>query len=128
MSNYFGYGPYRGYGNYNYTYSQPIQQPMNPQPMNSQNQPVTNKMLVTGKDAALNMPAPNGSDLVYFDQDKDLMYNVTTDWNGRKTIRVFSLTEFNGDTVQAGVKPEDFAALLKRVEALEAQGVKQNAE
>lgn len=47
MSNYFGYR-YRGYGGYSYTYSQPIQQPMNPQPMNpqpmnSQNQSATNK-------------------------------------------------------------------------------------
>lgn len=123
MSNYFGYGPYRGYG----SYSPSIYQPIQPQTISAQNQPATNKMLVTGKDAALNMPAPNGSDLVYFDQDKDLMYNVITDWNGRKTIRVFALSESSGDTMQA-VKPEDFAALLKRVEALEAQGAKQNAE
>lgn len=123
MNNYSTYVPYRGYG----SYSPSIYQPIQPQTISAQNQPATNKMLVTGKDAALNMPAPNGSDLVYFDQDKDLMYNVITDWNGRKTIRVFALSE-SSDTAQAAVKPEDFAALLKRVEALEAQGVKQNAE
>ena len=120
------YGPHRGYTGYT-GYNQSIYQPIQPQTISAQNQPATNKMLVTGKDAALNMPAPNGSDLVYFDQDKDLMYNVITDWNGRKTIRVFALSE-SSDTAQAAVKPEDFAALLKRVEALEAQGAKQNAE
>lgn len=120
------YGPHRGYTGYT-GYNQSIYQPIQPQTISAQNQPATNKMLVTGKDAALNMPAPNGSDLVYFDQDKDLMYNVITDWNGRKTIRVFELSEYSDNPPQM-VKPDDFAALLKRVEALEAQGAKQNAE
>ena len=123
MNSYSTYVPYRGYGSYGPSVYQPIQ----PQTISAQNQPATNKMLVTGKDAALNMPAPNGSDLVYFDQDKDLMYNVITDWNGRKTIRIFELSEYSDNPPQM-VKPDDFAALLKRVEALEAQGVKQNAE
>ena len=139
MSNYGQYKPF-GYGGYgNYTPYTPQQNQFNQTPMNQFNQtPMnqfnanqqvnTNKVLVTSADAALNMSVQNGSDFVYFDQDKDLVYDVVTDWNGRKELRVFELIEKSSKSTN--IKPEDFEQLIKRVEALENmnKGATENAK
>lgn len=74
-------------------------QPMYPQfgngmSMNNFNQfvPTTNKLFVVSLEDALSRPADYNSEIVYFDQNKDVMYNVCTNGRGEKNWTVFDVT------------------------------------
>lgn len=61
---------------------------------NSQLPPlVTNKIFVNSLEDAMTRQVPPNSDAVYFDRNKDLLYNITTDaWNN-KTYVVVALSK-----------------------------------
>lgn len=55
--------------------------------------PKTNVILVTSLEDALSRYAEPNSNMVYFDQDKPLAYNIMTDIQGRKTHKTLDLSE-----------------------------------
>ena len=71
---------YYPYGNYNVpNYQQPTQ--------------ITNKIYVTSKEDALNRFASPNTTTVYFLQDDSTIFEITTDIQGRKNIRIRNLVD-----------------------------------
>lgn len=63
----------------------------------------TNIVLVTSLEDALSRYAEPNSNIIYFDQDKPLVYNIMTDMQGRKTHKILDLSEHK--TAAAPVTP-----------------------
>lgn len=113
------------YNNYS-TYGQPQQQPQQQQnwgqPHYSVYQPRvpfnTNVAYVTSLEEALIKNNIYNSDMIYFDQDKNVFYRVKVDQEGRKTWAQFQYSMPNqGDNVPA--TKEDIRILTERIKALE---------
>ena len=71
-------------------------QPQQQQPVYAQNNEPkhnTNIVCVYGIDGARNYPLPNNSDIVLFDNDKDIIYRVSVDGTGKREILIMDLTE-----------------------------------
>lgn len=90
QNNYGGY-PYQS-GSYGYGgYSAPVYQ----QPQNTIQQPVnTNKIYVNGIEDVRCRQIPAGSDYIFLDNDKPLIYRKTTDATGKMDIQVFKITPY----------------------------------
>lgn len=104
---------FNGYGNQGWNpsgYYQPQQQFQNN---------ATNIVRVTSLEEAVMRTTTRGSDMVYFDQDRDVFYRVKVDWDGKKSWAEF---QFMLPAVQdtAPVSKTDFQALATKVEQLEA--------
>lgn len=81
-----------------FNYQNQDMQGINPQypqygPMNMRPQfvPSTNKTFVRNLEEALNLPANLNSQNVYFDANQDLMYDICTNGQGRKSWRIFTV-------------------------------------
>lgn len=114
MDNYNGYS----------TYGQPQQQQQQNwgQPHYNTYQPRvqfnTNVAYVTSLEEALIKTNMYNSDMIYFDQDKNVFYRVKVDQEGRKTWAQFQYNMPNqGDNVPA--TKEDIRVLTERIKALE---------
>ena len=126
--------PNYGYNNYGYIpgyapgYTQPqyatnpyqnMQQPQQAQAIsNTVIPPTTNKRLCISQEDAMSRQVENNSSYVYFDQNKDIMYEVNTDAWGKKTCNVYSLAVYKNPEV-AEVPKESFEDLSKRISQLE---------
>ncbi len=80
--------------------------------------PTTNKRLCISQEDAMSRQVENNSSYVYFDQNKDIMYEVNTDAWGKKTCNVYSLAVYKNPEV-AEVPKESFEDLSKRISQLE---------
>lgn len=89
--------------------------------MPAQPQNATNKIYVTSQDDALARFSDPGSTMVYTRQDEQQEYEVTTDYQGRKSIIIYNRAVASGQPVNAVseyVTAEQFRALESRFEAL----------
>lgn len=108
-NNYGGYmpysSPYNGYGNNqgNYMGQAPFvpqngnyapQTPTQPQAPQQPAQMNTNKIYVTGIEAARTMQFPPNSDYILLDNDKPLLYRKTVDATGKMEIKAFKISEY----------------------------------
>lgn len=125
--------PNYGYNNYGYIpgYAPGYTQPhiaanpyQNMQPVQTQAvpntviPPTTNKRLCISQEDAMSRQVENNSSYIYFDQNKDIMYEVNTDAWGKKTCNVYSLAVYKNSEV-AEVPKESFEDLSKRISQLE---------
>lgn len=87
----------------------------------------SNKIFVTSMDDALARYAEPNSEMIYLDQDKPVLYEVKTDFQGRKTINLYDLApSANGAGVGGSkmdmtnyVTKNEFEALQAQIKALE---------
>lgn len=84
----------------------------------SQPQLNTNVMLVTGLEEALIKTNSRNSDMVYFDQDRNVFYRIKVDMEGKKSWAEFPYNVPGQEDNTAATKA-DIRALLARIEALE---------
>lgn len=66
-----------------------------PMSMNPQFIPSTNKQFVRSLEEALSLPANLNSQNVYFDANKDVMYDICTNGQGEKSWQIFGITRQN---------------------------------
>lgn len=85
------------YGNYGY---QPTYQPTMPQSIQPQQQqqintnaPKTNKIFVTSLEEAMNRSVEPNSVIIYLHQDLPLLFEISTDFFGKKTYKTFDISE-----------------------------------
>lgn len=88
----FGTNNYPNYlGNYSYpTYQGNNYQPQQAQPI----MPKTNKVFVTSLDDALSRAVEPNSESIYLHQDKNIIFDVKTDMQGRKTWKAYEFKEY----------------------------------
>ncbi len=96
MSNFYGYPYGNNYGGANY-YVQP----------QTQQQPLTNKIYVTSAEDALSRFASPNTVTAYFLQDESAVFEVTTDIQGKKNLRVRKLTDVTEETKKQNI-PVDY--------------------
>ena len=82
------------------------------------NQVNTNVWYVSSIDEALMRTNTRNSDVVYFDQDKDVFYRVKVDFDGRKTWAQFNYTVPNEKENIPATKA-DIDQLLTKIQRLE---------
>ena len=118
--------------NYGFPYSmptatQPYGVPMFPQsaptaPQPTPNaSPLTNKIYVTGIDGARQYQLPNGSDYVFLDNDKAMIYRKTVDATGKMDVQAFDITphsEPSQSTQSEYALKSDLDALRKEMATL----------
>lgn len=119
MNQNYNYGYNNGYGNnYGGGYGAPAPA-YNPQPS-------TNKLYVTSAEDAMQRFASPNSVMIYVLQDESAIFEVYTDAQGRKAVKVKKLVEYSPETDKGGyVTRAEFDELRGRFEALtkgEAQG------
>lgn len=123
MPTYNGYGGYTSnpylYGAQpNYAPVQPYQQNVQPQMQQQAQQPVqqaqtpiqpqlqarSNKVFVTSiEDATARYADPN-TEIIYLHQDKPFIFEVFTDWQGKKTVRTYRFEECTVEEMQDETK------------------------
>ena len=84
------------------------------------NNTTTNIIRVTSLEEAVMRTTARNSDMVYFDQDRDVFYRVRVDWDGKKSWAEFQFTL----PAQADTTPltrEELKPILTRLETLEAK-------
>lgn len=96
MNNFYGYPYGNNYGGTNY-YTQP----------QTQQQPLTNKIYVTSAEDALSRFASPNTVTAYFLQDESAVFEVTTDIQGKKNLRVRKLTDVAEETKKQNI-PVDY--------------------
>lgn len=119
------------YNNYGFPYSmptatQPYGVPMFPQAPSAPQQtpntsPLTNKIYVTGIDGARQYQLPNGSDYVFLDNDKAMIYRKTVDATGKMDVQAFDITphsEPSQSTQSEYALKSDLDALRKEIASL----------
>ena len=120
-NNYGAYPSYQG-GSYYPAYTSPVYQQNNPQPLVQPQQPVnTNKIYVSGIEDVRCRQLPAGSDYIFLDNDKPLIYRKTTDATGKMDVQVFKITPYQEEEK---VRPEiDLSKFvpIERFETLEKQ-------
>jgi hypothetical protein len=80
----------------------------------------TNIVRVTSLEEAIMRTTQPGSDMMYIHQDKDVLYRVKVDFDGKKSWGEFPIVVPNqADTTPA--TKADINAVLARIEALEAR-------
>jgi hypothetical protein len=124
----YGYNSYGYVPNYAPEYVQPqyatnpyqnMQQPQQAQAIpNTVIPPTTNKRLCISQDDAMSRQVENNSSYVYFDQNKDIMYEVNTDAWGKKACNVYSLAVYK-NIETAEIPKESFDDLSRRISRLE---------
>lgn len=113
-----------GYPNQQY-YQQPLSQYQTPQQnaFNYAPQPKTNKIFVTSLEDALNRFSEANSEILYLHQDENLIFEIKTDVQGKKTFKVFQLSPYqpveekNARTDEF-VTRKEFEELLNKFEEL----------
>ena len=91
---------------YNFSYgnmpfvgmNQPYGQPNVSQMQNAS--PKTNKILVVSLEDALNRYAEPNSEMIYVNQDQPILYQVRTDYIGKKTYLIMDLIEHKATSAQ----------------------------
>ena len=78
----------------------------------------TNVIYVTSLDEALMKTNLRNSDMIYFDQDKDMFYRIKVDFEGRKTWAQFNYTVPNNKENIPATKA-DIDQLLTKIQRLE---------
>ena len=113
-NSYGGYPSYQG-GSYYNGYTSPMYQQNNPQPQQTVN---TNKIYVNGIEDARCRQIPAGSDYIFLDNDKPLIYRKTADATGKMDIQVFKIIPYQEEEKQQSnidesnfVSVEDFRRL-----------------
>ena len=84
--------------------------------------PSTNKTFVFGLEDALSRPADYNSEMVYFDQNLDVMYNICTNGRGEKSWSVYNISVRQENTlngVNAAVATNVQSPDDKRLSAIE---------
>lgn len=119
----FPFGPSVGPGYQN----QGWQSTQNPTTPYTQPQANTNIIFVTGLDEALARSNARGSDMTYFDQDRDYFYRIKVDIDGRKTWATFEYSE-PGKRTEAFATAEALQSLAERVAVLENRGKKRKSD
>lgn len=111
---------FQPYGNFGYgPNSSPQQQTMygnnTANYVNSQFK--TNKIFVINLQDALSRQTEPNSEYVFFDQEKDILYNIHTDSTGKKSWKVIDLFLHKDEEVKQS--DEKYDKLLERVDSLE---------
>ena len=78
----------------------------------------TNIIRVTSLEEAIMRTTQPGSDMMYIHQDKDILYRVKVDFDGKKSWGEFPIVVPTQPDISPITKDE-FKAILDRVEALE---------
>lgn len=73
----------------------------------------TNIVCVYGADGAKNYPLPNNSDIVLFDNDKDIIYRVSVDGTGKRDVLMLDLSEHKEEA------PIDFSSFATKEDIAE---------
>lgn len=81
------------YSQINSGYQQPSQMPQQTFQQPPQMPYKTNKLVVTSLDEAMMRSSELNSDTVYFDQNKDVLYNVKVDSRGYKTCDTYKVSK-----------------------------------
>jgi hypothetical protein len=98
---------YNTYNQYNTQYGQTQLPPL-----------VTNKLFVNSLEDAMGRQVPPNSDAVYFDRNKDLLYNIITDaWNN-KTYVVVELKKVESSITNQNKLEEEIAKLKETLNTL----------
>lgn len=100
--------------------NQPYGQPNVSQMQNAS--PKTNKILVVSLEDALNRYAEPNSEMIYINQDQPLLYQVHTDYMGKKTYLIMDLVEHKATSTQSNtdyVTKADVEKIVKeQIEAM----------
>lgn len=98
-----GWGnPYSPYG---YGYQQQMQ------PQNAQIN--TNKIYVSGIDEVRQRQLPNGSDMLFLDNDKPLLYQKIVDGKGQFEVKAFTITPYSPQETAKDTQPIDLSSYAK---------------
>lgn len=93
-NNNFGYTPTNNYG---YTpFSQPAQPSMTPPPTSVASSTNTNKIYVSGIDEVKTRILPPDSDMIFIDNEREILYEKTVDNTGKFQIKMFDIVEHKG--------------------------------
>ena len=94
-----------------------------PVPNYNQFVPSTNKQFVRSLEEALSLPADFNSQNVYFDVNKNVMYDICTNGNGEKSWSILSISLYknsntvnNTSAVAAGDVMDPFESRIKGME------------
>ena len=92
-----------------------------PVPNYNQFVPSTNKQFVRSLEEALSLPADFNSQNVYFDANKNVMYDICTNGNGEKSWSILNISlaqtsNSNAASVVAGDAADPVEARFKRIE------------
>lgn len=94
----------------------------NPAPHYGQFVPVTNKSFVSSLEEALSRYADYNSDMVYFDENKDVMYNICTNGRGDKSWTILDISVAKmPKQAQPEVAADPMAIVLERLDKLDKQ-------
>lgn len=118
---YYQTGSYYGGG-----YTTPMYQQSSPQPSVQPQQSInTNKIYVNGVEDVRCRQLPAGSDFIFLDNDKPLIYRKTTDSTGKMDVQVFKITPYQEEEkpqpsidVSNFVSVEDFHKLEEQFNEL----------
>lgn len=109
-----------GFGNNNAFGNMPqMQMPM--QGMQYQMPPKTNKIFVTSLEEALAKPVEPHTEVIYLHQTEPLLFEVSTDMQGKKTVKTFALAIPKQEEKQPAVNAvtrEEFEEFKKQVESM----------
>ena len=99
--------PSQNYNQYASQYGQPQLPPL-----------ITNKLFVNSLEEAMTRQVPPNSDAVYFDKNKDLLYNIITDaWNN-KTYVVVELKKVESSITNQNRLEDEIAKLKETLNTL----------
>lgn len=130
------YNPY-GYATPNYGYNVQSQ----PQVQQNPTQINTNKIYVSGIDEVRQRQLPNGSDMLFLDNDKPLLYQKIVDGKGQFEVKAFQITPYSPQEATKDsqsinlsdyVKTSDLEPIKAELQAIKdklgskANGTKQN--
>jgi hypothetical protein len=81
--------------------------------------PSTNKQFVRSLEEALSLPANLNSQNVYFDINRDVMYDICTNGQGEKSWAVFSISlqNSNGRTASTALAADPYEERFSRIES-----------
>ncbi len=101
------YSPY-GYATPNYGYNA---QPQQQQPQTAQIN--TNKIYVSGIDEVRQRQLPNGSDMLFLDNDKPIIYQKIVDGKGQFEVKAFTITPYSPVETAKDSQSIDLSAYAK---------------
>lgn len=90
-------------------YQQPTQMPQQTFQQPPQMPYKTNKLVVTSLDEAMMRSSELNSDTVYFDQNKDVLYNVKVDSRGYKTCDTYKVSK--ADAADSNTSNNEISAI-----------------
>ena len=118
---------------YNYGGLPPVNQPYNSvpyQPQKPVQQMNTNKIYVSGIEEVRQKSLPSGSDYIFLDNDKPILYQKIVSPSGQFEVKTFSISQYepqettkHGDTVDLSsyAKTSDLEPLMTELKALKKQ-------